>query len=129
MNEYFRQFAARTGEAAGSPWAFFIAVAIVVIWALTGPLFDFSNTWQLTINTTASIVPSLMVFLLQNTQNRNTTEIQLKLDELIRASGGTRSRLINLEDLSDEQLTELRTEFQRLTEQRKDSSTEADDRT
>ena len=118
MNEYFRQFAARTGEAAGSPWAFITAVVIVLIWASTGPLFGFSNAWQLTINTTASIVPSLMVFLLQNTQNRNTTELHLKLDELLRVSRGTRVSLIDLEGLSDEQLNELRTEFQRLTERK-----------
>jgi len=67
MNEFFRQFAARTADAVGSPWAFFIAVATVFLWGITGPFFGFSDTWQLTINTTASIVPSLMVFLLQHT--------------------------------------------------------------
>ena len=125
MNEYFRRFAARTAEATASPWAFIIAVSIVVIWGITGPLFDFSDTWQLTINTTASIVPSLMVFLLQNTQSRDTKEIQLKLDELIRAVGGTRASLINLDNLSDEELARLRAEFQRLTERTKPESPRA----
>jgi low affinity Fe/Cu permease len=127
MNEYFRRFAARTGEATASPWAFLIAVSIVVIWGITGPFFNFSDTWQLTINTTASIVPSLMVFLLQNTQSRDTKEIQLKLDELIRAVGGTRPTLINLEALSDEELSKLQAEFQRLTERTKPDARSASD--
>ncbi len=119
MNEFFRQFAARTADAVGSPWAFFIAVATVFLWGITGPFFGFSDTWQLTINTTASIVPSLMVFLIQHTQNRDTQAIHLKLDELIRTVEGARAGLISVENLTDDELSRLQTEFQRLAAESK----------
>ena len=114
MNEFFQRLATRTSEAVGSPWAFTIAVAIVAAWAVTGPLFHFSDTWQLTINTTASIVPSLMVFLIQNTQNRDAKAMHLKLDELLRAMKGARVSFVDLENLSEEELERLELEFRRL---------------
>lgn len=100
----------------GSPWAFIIAVLVVVVWAITGPIFKFSNTWQLIINTGTTIVTFLMVFLIQNTQNRDTRAIHLKLDELIRGVKGARNTMMDLEELSDEELDHLHKEFQRIRE-------------
>jgi low affinity Fe/Cu permease len=114
MREFFRAFANKTSDAVGSPWAFIVALGIVIGWALTGPLFHFSDTWQLTINTTCSIVPSLMVFLIQNTQNRDAKAVHLKLDELLRANTDARNSLINLESLPDEELDRLEDEFRRI---------------
>ena len=116
MREVFRKFAASTSRVVGSPWIFVLAVLLIVGWALSGPMFGYSDTWQLVINTTTTIVTFLMVFLIQNTQNRDSEAIHLKLDELIRAVHTARTRLVDLEDLSDEQLDELRAEFQRLRE-------------
>lgn len=98
----------------GSPWAFITALFIVVVWAVTGPLFHYSDTWQLVMNTTSSIATFLIAFLIQNTQNRDSTAIQLKLDELLRAVAEARTELVDLEDLSDEELERLQTQFQRL---------------
>ena len=114
MNELFRKLAHRTSEAAGSYWAFVAAVSIILIWALTGPVFHFSDTWQLVINTSTTILTFLMVFLIQNTQNRDAKAIHLKLDELIKGVQGARNAMVNLEDLSDDELARLRQEFQRL---------------
>jgi low affinity Fe/Cu permease len=114
MREAFRKFAAATSRVVGSPWIFVLAVLLIVGWALSGPVFGYSDTWQLVINTTTTIVTFLMVFLIQNTQNRDSEAIHLKLDELIRAIHTARTRLVDLEDLSDEQLEELRAEFQHL---------------
>jgi low affinity Fe/Cu permease len=114
MREAFRKFAAATSRVVGSPWIFVLAVLLIVGWALSGPVFGYSDTWQLVINTTTTIVTFLMVFLIQNTQNRDSEAIHLKLDELIRAVHTARTRLVDLEDLSDEQLEELREEFQHL---------------
>ena len=114
MNELFRKLAHRTSEAAGSPWAFIAAVSIILIWALTGPVFHFSDTWQLVINTSTTILTFLMVFLIQNTQNRDAKAIHLKLDELIKGVQGARNAMVNLEDLSDTDLARLKQEFQRL---------------
>ncbi|HEX7940680.1 MAG TPA: low affinity iron permease family protein [Gemmatimonadaceae bacterium] len=116
MQEFFRRFAQRTSAASGSGWAFFAAVLIIVAWAVTGPFFHYSDTWQLVINTGTTIITFLMVFLIQNTQNRDATAMHLKLDELLRAVQGARTRLVDLEDLSDEQLAELRKQFQMLRE-------------
>jgi low affinity Fe/Cu permease len=116
MNELFRRFAQAAEAAAGSPWAFIIALALVLVWALTGPLFDFSERWQLVVNTGTTIVTFLMVFLIQNTENRDAKAIQLKLDELIRAEKGARKRMVKLEDLSEEELEGLYKEMQRLRE-------------
>lgn len=114
MNEPFRKFAHHTSEALGSPIAFLVAVLIVVVWALTGPVFKFSETWQLVINTGTTIITFLMVFVIQNTQNRDIRAQQLKLDELLRAVKGARNSFIDLEDLSDEQIARLQRELHAL---------------
>ena len=114
MNDIFRKLAHRTSEAAGSPWAFIAAVSIILVWAFTGPVFHFSDTWQLVINTSTTILTFLMVFLIQNTQNRDAKAIHLKLDELIKSVQGARNKMVNLEDLSDVELAKLQQEFKRL---------------
>ena len=114
MKKLFHKFAATSPPPAGSPWAFLLAFLVIVVWAITGPIFNFSDTWQLVINTGTTIVTFLMVFLIQNTQNRDGVAIQLKLDELIRAVEGARTSLVDLEDLSDEEILRLKKEFERL---------------
>jgi low affinity Fe/Cu permease len=114
MRHAFRKFAQRSAEAVGSVWAFLIAILVIVGWAAMGPAFAFSDTWQLVINTGTTIVTFLMVFLIQNTQNRDAKAIELKLDELLRAVTGARTSLVRLEDFSDDQLAELQKEFERL---------------
>jgi low affinity Fe/Cu permease len=114
VREWFRRFAAWTAVAMGSPWAFVAGVVVIIAWAVTGPLFQYSNTWQLVINTGTTIVTFLMVFLIQNSQNRDGKAIQLKLDELIRAVKGARNRLVELENCSDEELAELKAEFEKI---------------
>ena len=109
----FTRFAKFTARTTGRPATFLVALLIVVIWALTGPLFGFSDTWQLVVNTSTTIVTFLMVFLIQNTQNRDTAAIQLKLDELIRASEA-RNVFANLEDASDEEIEAFQHEFEQL---------------
>ena len=116
MNELFRKFAHTTSEAVGSSAAFLVALAAIVVWVMLGPYFRYSDTWQLVINTATTIVTFLMVFLIQNTQNRDAKAIHLKLDELIRSVAGARNRLVDLENLSDEELVRLQQEFQRLRE-------------
>ena len=115
MKDMFRKFAARVSVTTGSPAVFVLAVAIVVVWGCTGPLFHYSDTWQLVINTGTTIVTFLMVFLIQNTQNRDSKAVQLKLDELIRATKGARTHIIELESLSDADIAELDKEFQALS--------------
>jgi low affinity Fe/Cu permease len=114
MRSRFRVLAQSTAELVGSPWAFAAAVLVTIIWAATGPFFHFSDTWQLVINTGTTIVTFLMVFLIQSTQNRDAKAMHLKLDELIRALSTARTRLVHLENLTDEELTNLELEFQRL---------------
>jgi low affinity Fe/Cu permease len=114
MRELFRKFAQKVSQATGSSWAFISAVLIILIWALTGPIFKYSDTWQLVINTGTTIITFLMVFLIQNTQNRDAKAIHLKLDELIKGVGGARTGLVDLENMSDEELEELHKEFERL---------------
>jgi low affinity Fe/Cu permease len=116
MNNWFRKFANKTSELVGSPWAFIAAVLLIVVWAASGPLFGFSEVWQLVINTGTTIITFLMVFLIQNTQNRDAKAIHLKLDELLRAAKDARTGFVDLEDLSDEELKKLQEEFQRLRE-------------
>ncbi|HEY1011224.1 MAG TPA: low affinity iron permease family protein [Herpetosiphonaceae bacterium] len=111
MNDLFRKFANKTSAAVGSPWAFIAAVAIIAIWAVTGPIFGFSDTWQLIINTGTTIVTFLMVFLIQNTQNRDAKAIHLKLDELLRVSKGARAGMVDLEEMSDDELAHLQAQF------------------
>jgi low affinity Fe/Cu permease len=117
MNDAFRKFATKTAAAIGSPWAFLAALAVTIVWALSGPFFGFSDTWQLIINTGTTISTGLIVFLIQNTQNRDAKALHLKLDELIRAVQGARTGMVDLEDLSDDELKRLQIEFQRLREQ------------
>ena len=114
MRDLFRKFAHTVSLAVGSPWAFIIAALVIVVWATTGPMFGYSDTWQLVINTGTTIVTFLMVFLIQNTQNRDAKAIHLKLDELLKGVKGARTSLVDLEDLSDEQLDELQTYYERL---------------
>jgi low affinity Fe/Cu permease len=111
MNELFRLFAARVSMVCGSSTAFIGAIVLVMLWAAVGPLYHYSDTWQLTINTGTTIITFLMVFLIQNTQNRDAKAIHLKLDELLRAVKGARTELVDLEDLSDEDLEELQQHF------------------
>jgi len=114
ISDAFRIFARRSSRVLGSAWAFGIAILIIVIWGLTGPAFHYSNTWQLIINTGTTIVTFLMVFLIQNTQNRDAKAAHLKLDEIIRALEGARNELIDLEKLADEDLTSLEKQFERV---------------
>jgi low affinity Fe/Cu permease len=114
MKHAFRRFAAGAATVTGSPWAFLLAVLVILTWGVTGPLFNFSDGWQLTVNTGTTIVTFLMVFLIQNTQNRDTVAIQLKLDELLRGVVGARTSLVDLENLSDEDLALLHQQFARL---------------
>src|SRR5205814_10516967 len=114
MRELFRKFAQITSQVVGSSWAFILAVAVIAAWAVTGPMFHYSDTWQLVINTSTTIITFLMVFLIQNTQNRDAKAIHLKLDELIKGVKGARTSMVNLEQLSDKDLERLQKEFERL---------------
>jgi low affinity Fe/Cu permease len=114
MKDWFHAFASRMSQAAGSPFAFFLAVIIIVGWAMAGPAFGFSDTWQLVINTGTTIITFLIVFLIQNTQNRDARAIHLKLDELLKGVKGARTQLVDLEEMSDEELAKLEGEFKAL---------------
>ena len=114
MSRLFRELAVRTAHAVGSPWAFMLALATIAVWAVTGPYFKYSDTWQLIINTGTTIVTFLMVFLIQYTQNRETRIVALKLDELLRGVIGARTGLINLDHMTDEELEDVQQEFMRL---------------
>ncbi len=114
VSDAFRIFARRSSMVLGSAWAFASAILIIVIWGLTGPTFHYSDTWQLIINTGTTIVTFLMVFLIQNTQNRDAKAAHLKLDEVIRALKGARNELVDLEKLYDEHLTSLEKQFERV---------------
>jgi low affinity Fe/Cu permease len=116
MNEAFRKIASFVSHLVGLPWAFSAAVALILVWLLTGPFFGFSDTWQLVINTGTTIITFLMVFLIQNTQNRETKAINLKLDEIIRAMKDARNNMVDLEDATDEELETIEVQFQRLRE-------------
>jgi len=111
VSDAFRVFAHRSATMLGSAWAFAAAALAILVWLVTGPMFHFSNTWQLIINTATTIVTFLMVFLIQNTQNRDAKAMHLKLDELIRAIKNARDELVDLEDLSDEELKKLEEQF------------------
>lgn len=113
-NDWFGRFAARASAWLGSKWAFAGAGAVIVVWALTGPVFHFSDTWQLVINTGTTIVTFLMVFLIQNTQNRDARAINLKLNELIRAIDKARDQMIDIENLSDLELDELQASYEKI---------------
>lgn len=117
MKERFHRFAHTAADLVGSPGAFITGLLVIVIWALAGPVFGYSDTWQLFINTGTTIVTFLMVFLIQNTQNRDSRAVHLKLDELIRSVRTARDEMVDLENLSDEDLDALQSEFSRLREQ------------
>jgi len=114
---FFSRFANRTARACGQPAAFVIAVSVILVWAVTGPIFHFSDTWQLVINTSTTIVTFLMVFLIQSTQNRESEAMQLKLDELIRAIKGAHNALLDLEELDEAELDAIRADYSKLAEQ------------
>ncbi len=118
VNDFFRRIASKTSHGVGSPWAFITALGVVIVWAATGPLFHYSDTWQLVINTSTTIVTFLMVFLIQNTQNRDSHAIHLKLDELIRSNDLARNRLMCLEELNDHEIDELQHEFDKLSQEK-----------
>ena len=120
VSDAFRVFAQRSSVMLGSAWAFSGAVLVILVWILTGPTFHFSDTWQLIINTATTVITFLMVFLIQNTQNRDAKAMHLKLDELIRALKGARNQLVDLEDLSDEELKKLEKQFKSMRERAED---------
>ena len=114
LTDIFHDFAKGSAAIVGSPWAFFLAILVIIAWLATGPTFAYSDTWQLMINTSTTIVTFLIVFLIQNTQNRDAKAVHLKLDELIHGVKGARNSLINLQNLTDEELEGLQREFERL---------------
>jgi low affinity Fe/Cu permease len=126
VRDAFRCFAQRASTLLGSAWAFCGAVLVIVVWLVTGPTFHFSDTWQLIINTATTVVTFLMVFLIQNTQNRDAKAMHLKLDELIRALKGARNQLVDLEELSDDDLKKLEEQFRRLRTHSENSRTGSD---
>jgi low affinity Fe/Cu permease len=120
MDRLFTLIANRTAAFVGKPWAFVLALGSIVVWAFTGPLFGFSDTWQLVVNTSTTIITFLIVFLIQNSQNRDAAAIQAKLDELIRATGEARNDFIGIEHLTDAQLNEIRAALEREAQARGD---------
>lgn len=114
MHDFFRRFSQKVSFHVGSPLAFVAAIGMIMLWALTGPTFGFSDTWQLVINTGTTIVTFLMVFLIQNTQNRDARAVHLKLDELLKAVKGARTSMVNIEEITDEELDFLQNEFREL---------------
>lgn len=116
----FQKMSNGVSQKAGSPYALIVAIVLIALWASSGPFFHFSDTWQLVINTTTTIVTFLMVFAIQNTQNRDSRAMQLKLDELIKSSRGARTEFVDIEDLSDSELDALHGEFRTLHEQIRD---------
>jgi low affinity Fe/Cu permease len=128
MRKFFNLFATKTSTAAGQPFTFIIAVLVVIVWAITGPLFHYSDTWQLVINTGTTIVTFLMVFLIQNSQNRDGAAMQAKLDELLRSVDRAREQFIGIEHLTDQQIELLRAalekQAQKLKEQGKQQTAE-----
>ena len=113
-NSWFTSFSRKLSVISGRPYTFMSVVILIAVWVITGPLFDFSDTWQLVINTLTSIVTFLMVFLIQNTQNRDTEAIQIKLDELLRATKGAHNALLDLEELDEETLELFRKKYAKL---------------
>jgi low affinity Fe/Cu permease len=123
VSDAFRVFARRSSSALGSAWAFVGAVLVILVWIVTGPMFHFSDTWQLVINTATTIITFLMVFLIQNTQNRDAKAVHLKLDELIRALKNARNELVDLENLSDEELQKLGEQFKNMRKRAENDGT------
>ena len=117
----FTRFAKASARLAGRPAAFLLAAFLILIWGLSGPLFGFSDTWQLVVNTSTTIITFLMVFLIQNTQNRDSEAIQVKLDELIRAMRGAQNSMLDLEELEEDELDEIRAHYELLAQQARDT--------
>ena len=113
-HEVFNRISRRISQSVGSHWAFMLAALVILVWLVSGPIFRFSDTWQLVINTGTTVITFLMVFLIQNTQNHDARAVHLKLDEIIRSIQGARNELIDLEDVTDERLDELQAEFERI---------------
>ncbi|MGH9882216.1 MAG: low affinity iron permease family protein [Pyrinomonadaceae bacterium] len=122
MNDWFRRFSVGAANALGSSWMFIANVLLIGIWFFAGPFFNYSDSWQLIVNTGTTVLTYLAVFLIQNTQNRDAKAIQLKLDELIKGVDGARTHLVNLENLTDEELDRLQSEFTRLRRRNQHSS-------
>ncbi len=120
INSPFTRFAKKTSTFTGRPITFILAVLVILLWAITGPLFDFSDTWQLVINTSTTILTFLMVFLIQNTQNRDTEALQIKLDELIRAMDQANNSLLDLEEMDDKELDRIRETYTALARKQRD---------
>jgi low affinity Fe/Cu permease len=123
LNHFFSKFANQTSRLSGAPNTFALAVGIILVWAITGPLFKFSDTWQLVINTGTTIITFLMVFLIQNTQNRDSAALHLKIDELIRANKGAHNALIDMENLTQEELDEFKEKFATLAQRDRELGT------
>lgn len=121
LRRVFNLVARKAAYAAGTPWTFLAAVSIVVLWALSGPVFKFNDTWQLVINTGTTIITFLMVFLIQHSQNADATAVQIKLDELIRATAEANNELLDLEELDEERLEEIRREYERMAREAGDA--------
>ncbi len=122
INSPFTRFAKRTSNFTGKPITFILAVSVIVAWAVTGPLFDYSDTWQLVINTSTTIITFLMVFLIQNTQNRDTEALQIKLDELIRAVKTANNSLLDLEEMDDQELDRIRDTYTALARKQREQT-------
>jgi len=122
INSPFTRFAKRTSTLTGRPATFIVAVLVILIWAVTGPLFDYSDTWQLVINTSTTIITFLMVFLIQNTQNRDTEALQIKLDEVIRSLDKANNALLDLEELDDTEPDRIRETYAVLARQERSQS-------
>jgi low affinity Fe/Cu permease len=114
INQLFRRIAEHTALLVGTPWAFILAAAVIIAWGASGPLFDYSDTWQLVVNTGTTIITFLIVFLIQNTQNRESRIMRLKLDELLRGVEGARTGFVSLDKMTDKELDEIEKEFERL---------------
>jgi low affinity Fe/Cu permease len=125
MRDWFRRFSVWAANWLGSPWLFVANVALIIVWLAAGPLFSFSDSWQLVVNTGTTVFTYLAVFLIQNTQNRDAKAMHLKLDELISSVEGARNRLVDLEDLSDDELEKLQQQFQKLQKQASESVEDA----
>jgi low affinity Fe/Cu permease len=127
MRRFFNRWAAATSVAAGQPLTFALAVGLILVWGLTGPMFGYSDTWQLVINTGTTIVTFLMVFLIQNSQNRDAAAMQAKLDELLRAVDKAREQFIGIEHLTDQQIELIRSALERYAKDQKGKQQTADD--
>ncbi|HZO89022.1 MAG TPA: low affinity iron permease family protein [Chthonomonadaceae bacterium] len=125
MRHRFRKLADRIADAAGSPWAFMGALGLTVVWLILGPIFHFSDTWQLIMNTVTNVLTFPLLFLLQSTQNRDSSATQIKLDELLRVVAGARPNLVSIENLSDEELDQLEEQFERLRQRSNGKKQEA----